>query len=77
MKKKDLAPERLRELRAAFQQFDVDGNGVIDRAELGAMLASLDPLMSSEETDIGFSIIDRNRNGRVSFDEFVAWWTER
>ena len=33
--------------------------------------------MSPDEIAVGMSVIDRNENGLISFDEFVAWWTDR
>jgi Ca2+-binding EF-hand superfamily protein len=30
--------------------------------------------MSQEECRIGFAAIDRNRDGAIEFDEFLAWW---
>jgi Ca2+-binding EF-hand superfamily protein len=65
------------ELREAFQQFDRDGNGTIDRAEFAELLDALDAQMNDEEADVGFREIDSNHNGKIEFEEFLAWWQDR
>lgn len=64
-------------LRESFDHFDKDGNGRIDREEFSALLAALSEDFSREEAAIGFQVIDVDHSGRISFDEFLAWWTEQ
>jgi len=33
--------------------------------------------MEPEELDLGFSLIDKDGNGTIEFDEFAAWWLDR
>jgi calmodulin len=65
------------DLRESFDYFDKDDNGSIDRAEFAALLAALSDDFSRREADIGFDAIDVDHSGRISFDEFLAWWTEQ
>ncbi|XP_034680688.1 calcium-dependent protein kinase 13-like [Vitis riparia] len=59
-------------LRKAFSYFDRDGNGYIERDELR------DALMedgADDCTDVAndiFQEVDTNKDGRISYDEFVA-----
>lgn len=67
----------LKELREAFDQFDRDGNGHIDKAEFAELLESIDPGMSDEQMEIGFSEVDKDGSGTIEFGEFLAWWQEK
>jgi Ca2+-binding EF-hand superfamily protein len=67
----ELGPDELRE---AFDHFDRDDNGVIDRAEFGDLCSHLGLEASETDIDAGFRAMDGNGNGVVEFEEFVAWW---
>jgi Ca2+-binding EF-hand superfamily protein len=65
------------ELRETFSHFDDDGNGLIDPQEFLRLIAAIDPQVSREEAEFGFSIIDTDGNQLIDFDEFRTWWLER
>jgi len=65
------------EIRETFLHFDRDGNGTIDVAEFAALLAALGASAGAEELAAGLEALDSNRNGRIDFDEFAAWWGAR
>ena len=56
-------------LRAAFDAFDLDGSGGIDRGELSAMLRKLGFAWQGAHV---FDSADTDGDGKVDFDEFVA-----
>ena len=60
-------------LRRAFDVFDRDGNGAIDRHELQTMMAKLRLLPTDDPAalDRMFVLADVNKDGRITFDEFV------
>ena len=60
-----------------FKSFDRDGSGSIDRAELARLLEALGQNESEEELSIALDAIDLNHSGRISWDEFKAWWSAR
>ena len=60
-----------------FKSFDRDGSGSIDRAELARLLEALGQNESEEELAIALDAIDLNHSGRISWDEFKAWWSAR
>jgi len=66
-----------------FKRFDRDGSGSIDRAELAALLEALNQSpalgddLGEEELDVAMISIDTNDSGRISWDEFQAWWSSR
>jgi calmodulin len=66
--------DRVEEIEELFELNDTDGNGDIDFGEFTALLAELDPGMSRVSLEAGFRDIDSNHDGRINFDEFLAWW---
>ena len=73
----DLDQEALDEVREIFEHFDKDGNGTIESDEFRNLLNALGAGMEDEEIAIGLDALDTNRNGRIDYDEFVAWWADR
>lgn len=60
-----------------FKSFDRDGSGSIDRAELARLLEALGQDETEEELAVALEVIDVNHSGRISWDEFKAWWSAR
>lgn len=68
---------RLREeIKEAFDVYDQDSSGEIDRLEFRALIGGgtlFDmPLKLVEDT---FKMMDKDRSGAVDFDEFLAWFS--
>ncbi len=66
--------EDLNRLKGAFNRFDDDRSGTIDRQEFEQLLATIGADMSDDEIDEGFATIDVDGSGQIEFDEFVDWW---
>ena len=64
----------LADLRIVFDALDADGSGSLEREELLQASADLGFAMSDEEVTAAMVRMDTNKDGSVSFDEFVAWW---
>lgn len=60
-----------------FKTFDRDGSGSIDSAELSRLLEALGQRPDDDELAIALDVVDANRSGRISWDEFKAWWSGR
>ena len=58
------------QLRAVFHEFDADGSGSVDTAEIQAMTAKLGMTFSTEEIEAMVRDADTNGNGVLEFDEF-------
>lgn len=69
--------DQIQEIREIFNHYDHDKNGTIDPREFGALLDALSGNFTEEEARTGLQAIDRNANGRIEFDEFVRWWSQR
>ena len=65
---------RREKLNKVFSELDTNGDGRIDRAEFGELLATLGATLSAAEADAAFSDIDRNGNGSIDVDELAGWW---
>ncbi|KAF4634399.1 hypothetical protein G7Y89_g3712 [Cudoniella acicularis] len=68
-KSKDVDPEE--ELRAAFNVFDRDHNGVISAAELREVMISLGETLTPAELDEIMREVDADGNGTIDFEEFL------
>jgi calmodulin len=71
------ADEECREMMEIFKHYDRDKNGLIDAEELRKLVDAMGDHISEEELKIGLSIIDKNKNGKIEFREFVNWWKNR
>ncbi|KAM9266988.1 calcium-binding protein 4 [Cariama cristata] len=68
----------VRELRIAFREFDMNGDGEISSAEMReAIAALLGEQLKAQEVDEILQDVDRNGDGHVDFDEFVMMLSSR
>jgi len=73
----DLDDEYISELREDFEYVDANADGRIDIKEFTDLLDGLEAFVSNEEAKLGFEEIDTDKDGAVTFAEFVAWWGEQ
>eukprot|EP01134_Creolimax_fragrantissima_P002870 CFRG2870T1 len=64
-------------VRQKFYQHDLDGNGALDTKEVAALCASLGTVLSRVELESALMLLDANRDGMVSYEEFYNWWIAR
>jgi len=64
-------------LRAAFNQFDVDGSGTLSPEELTAILTRGNASLSAEDSDALLASFDADGDGRLRVDEFVDLMLQR
>ena len=65
------------DLKQLFEVFDQDQDGRISRSEFALLFSRIDAEADDLETDLAFSIIDKDGSGTVSFEEFAEWWQAR
>ncbi|MBO6938235.1 MAG: EF-hand domain-containing protein [Deltaproteobacteria bacterium] len=65
------------DVREAFEQTDVDGNGQIDLIEFRTLLQTLGSSLDPAKAEQLFDVIDGDEDGLIGFDEFEAWYSER
>ena len=71
------AAEEARKLRQLFGAVDTDGSGTLEAGEIRRLCAAMGAALSDAELSDAMAAIDTDRNGRVSFEEFVAWRTRQ
>ena len=57
-----------------FDKYDTDRSGVIDKHELLAMCKEMGRALTPFEHENAMFVLDSNRDGTVSYDDFLAWW---
>lgn len=65
----------LDDLAHAFKLFDMDGNGVLDSAELRVALTGMGEVMTEEEVDELIKSADTNGDGLIDYKEFFTMIT--
>lgn len=61
-------------MRAKFAAADTDGNGYIEPAELAVVCASLGTTLKKNELETAVFLLDKNDDGKISYEEFRTWW---
>ena len=73
----ELDDEAHEEVFEIFRVYDRDGSGSIDRQEFSRLLEALGSSPSEDELAVALDVVDANHSGKISWDEFKAWWTNR
>eukprot|EP00882_Tetradesmus_deserticola_P001774 GHRQ01001906.1.p1 GENE.GHRQ01001906.1~~GHRQ01001906.1.p1 ORF type:complete len:351 (+),score=150.42 GHRQ01001906.1:100-1152(+) len=60
-----------------FGEYDLDDNGRLDINEFVKMVATLGTNFSRTEAEAALEVIDANKDGFITFDEFATWWSAR
>jgi glycerol-3-phosphate dehydrogenase len=63
-----------RDVADIFNAIDRDGNGFLDRQEIGEVAEILGFPLSDEALTSSFEEMDKEGTGRVSLESFEAWW---
>jgi len=58
-------------MRAVFREFDLNGDGKIDRSELSEVFQSMGKVMSPEDINRIIRMADSDQNGSLSYEEFI------
>lgn len=62
------------DVKPAFQKFDADGSGAIDKAELQKLSETLGFPLTDEQTTAALIDLDLNKDGVIDFSEFSRWY---
>lgn len=66
-----------REVALKFAEFDVDHSGGLDSTELARLCQSLGAPQSLNELEVALFILDKDADGKISYEEFLGWWQGR
>merc|ERR1712180_540243 len=64
-------PQNMELLRKAFKEFDFDGDGFISKEELSKVMGNTGQVITTEELDHMYEIVDKDGNGLLDFKEFI------
>jgi len=67
-----VSPKEMKQLRKAFNKYDKDGNGTMDKGELKALAEDLAEPLTEEELQAGMTAME-DGSGKMGFDKFVSW----
>ncbi len=59
---------------SAFNDFDVDKSGYIDKSELSLLATDLGAALDDRELESAYKQIDTSGDGKIQFEEFFRWW---
>jgi Ca2+-binding EF-hand superfamily protein len=68
--------KKMEKLRQIFDRFDKNKNGYINKKELCTLAIALDDPLSTAELHDFFSKVDVDNSGKISWEEFVKYWSE-
>lgn len=61
-------------VQSIFKKYDGDNSNCINSRELGNLIQDLGAKITSNCTEALRLVIDKNEDGKVSFEEFYNWW---
>lgn len=62
------------ELREIFGHYDRDEDGLIELPEFARICEASGMTMEEDELATGYAIVDADGDGKISWEEFKAWW---
>ena len=65
------------EILAAFNFYDMDGNGYVSARELRSIMLSLGEILTDAEVDEMIRDADVNGDGQIDYDDFVRMMSSR
>jgi len=68
----DVGEIREEDLRGIFKEFDLNGDGFIQRDELKAVMIKMGQSPTEDELTAMFNAADRDSDGNISFQEFLT-----
>lgn len=66
--------KKANEVVDCFKQFDIDGNGYIDKQELAALSLRLGHQLDEDQLQGALEDLDLNKDGTIDFEEFCRWY---
>ena len=65
------------EIKTAFEMFDEDNSGSIDRNELKKVMLALGLEITNEEVDKFIQAVDKDNNNLIDYNEFMCLITDK
>lgn len=61
-------------IRKIFDQFDKDSSNSIETSELSTLCIALNNPLGPPELQDAFRTLDNDKNGCISWEEFIKYW---
>jgi Ca2+-binding EF-hand superfamily protein len=71
-----LAIDTRRDLKAFFNEYDVDKDGALNVKEFAILVSNLGVDVNYHELVACFNAMDKNDDELITYNEFNNWWTE-
>lgn len=65
------------DIEQTFDAFDHSGDGYIETDELGKCMSKIGTPLSEEKLHGMMAVLDENKDGKVSRDEFISWYADQ
>uniref|UniRef100_A0A0K0E4K6 Calmodulin n=1 Tax=Strongyloides stercoralis TaxID=6248 RepID=A0A0K0E4K6_STRER len=69
---KNIAEIKDDDLKAIFKEFDLNGDGFIQKDELNQVMTKMGQAPTNEELSAMFNAADKDRDGNIDFEEFLS-----
>lgn len=66
-----------KDVASYFALYDVDGTGSLDGPEMAKLCKALGSSATLNELESALMVLDHDADGKVSYEEFLAWWQGR
>lgn len=70
----DALEERMRDLKAAFEVFDLDSDGYITRDELRIAMEMIGEAVTEEQLTQFITMADRDKDGRINYEGLMEYY---
>ena len=61
-------------IKTRFDRADVNKDGFLDSKELATVCTEMGTTLNKNELESALFLLDRNGDGKISLEEFQAWW---
>lgn len=68
----EIPPEKMKKMANAFEAFDADGSGKIDKEEIMGAMAKIGKEVTLEEAEDMIASVDYDKDGEINLEEFAV-----
>eukprot|EP01051_Picozoa_sp_SAG22_P007968 SAG22_NODE_582_length_8879_cov_2.731663_6_plen_987_part_00 len=65
------------QLKVVWEMIDENADGSLDKDELAECFELMGKVMSEKRLEREFRVMDKDKNGTIEYNEFLAWWKKQ